>query len=444
MKKRVTHFLKSTVAASAIAFALLIPVVVGGAGMAVDVATAYLVQARLSHALDAAALAGGAAQAHGEGLQEAVERFFNKNYPPEKIGATYDLSVAEVNERIEVSGRAYFNTAFMRFLGIDRLNVHASSQVTKPTRNIELAMVLDVTGSMSGSRISELRAAANDLVDIIVQDSQTPAYSKIAIVPYSMGVNVGTYATQVRGSYTNGSTCTSPGCQYYRFRNPSGDQRTLQISSCVSERSGAEAYTDAPPTDGLIGRNYASSGNPCLTNRIVPLTSNKTTLHNSINNLVAAGSTAGHIGTAWGWYMVSPNFGYLWADNESRPAPYGEEDLVKVVVLMTDGDYNTAYCRGVIAQDSGTGSGSNTDKINCNATNGSPFSQAQQLCTAMKDAGVIVYTVGFDVANLQGARDVMANCATDANHAYFADDGDELQQAFRDIARNVLSIYLSR
>lgn len=41
---------------------------------------------------------------------------------------------------------------------------------------------------------------------------------------------------------------------------------------------------------------------------IVPLSDNKTALKNSINSYTAAGSTAGHIGIAWAWYLLSPNF----------------------------------------------------------------------------------------------------------------------------------------
>ena len=67
--------------------------------------------------------------------------------------------------------------------------------------------------------------------------------------------------------------------------------------------------------------------------------------------MAASGSTAGHIGTAWGWYMISPTFSYLWP-TASQPAAYGEDHLFKIVILMTDGEFNTFYCNGVISQDS--------------------------------------------------------------------------------------------
>ncbi len=52
---------------------------------------------------------------------------------------------------------------------------------------------------MSGQRIIDLKAAAKELVDLIVQPVQTPYYSKVALVPYSNSVNPGGYVTSARG-----------------------------------------------------------------------------------------------------------------------------------------------------------------------------------------------------------------------------------------------------
>jgi hypothetical protein len=89
--------------------------------------------------------------------------------------------------------------------------------------------------------------------------------------------------------------------------------------------------------------------------------------------------------------MLSPNFAYLWP-SASQPAAYGTEDLVKVAIIMTDGAFNTTYYNGVIAKDSGSGSGSSNYKVNHNSANGSSSSQALQLCTAMKAAGIEMFT----------------------------------------------------
>ena len=92
----------------------------------------------------------------------------------------------------------------------------------------------------------------------------------------------------------------------------------------------------------------ASGNNACVTPTIMPLSSDKTALHTTIGTLTANGSTAGHIGIAWGWYMISPNWGGLFPSG-SQPAAYGAPHTIKAVILMTDGDFNTDYCKGVIS-----------------------------------------------------------------------------------------------
>ena len=245
--------------------------------------------------------------------------------------------------------------------------------------------------------------------------------------------------------------CFLLGCDKFTFPTASGGSKTYTISiGCVSERTGLQRFTDAAPSLlALVGPNYAPPSDPCPSNSITPLTNNKTVLKAQIDLLQAAGSTAGHIGVAWGWYLLSPNWGYLWP-SASQPAPYSDLELRdarglpllrKIVILMTDGEFNTAYCNGVISKDSTSGSGS--DHINCNATNGSSFSQSESLCTNMKASGILVYTVGFNLGTAESARDLMTHCATDDSHAFLASTGDELRQVFREIATRIASLRLT-
>jgi Flp pilus assembly protein TadG len=516
--------------------AAIIPLI-AFAGLAVDTSRGYLMKARLSSALDAAALAGGRAMHDPDLRDEMVERFFNANFPANYMGATITgptITIDTVNNTITLDAGAEMSSSLMQVLGVNTMNVAGTTEVKLSSRNVEVALVVDVTGSMAGTPISDLRTAAKDLVDIIVKDVQTPHFSKIALVPYSAAVNVGSYAAQLRGavrpataitgatkanpvvvtssahglangemvritgvngmtqlnniyyrvanvtvntfelrnennsSNINGSsystyssggtvTCYDYGCNTQRFYNVSGSWVNFATNSCVTERTGVNAYTDVAPAASAVapvtepvGFHYADSSNPCLAQEFVPLSSDKTLLKNRIDSLTAAGSTAGQIGLAWGWYLVSPNFGYLWP-TESQPLAYGADELIKVVIFMTDGDLNTGYAKGIVAQDSGSGSGSNSDKIAQNATNPSihtgrvsSYSQALQLCSAMKAAGILIYTVGFDIGSLVAAQEVIEQCATDPTYVYMPDSGTELSEAFQAIAINVARLHLSK
>lgn len=427
---------------AAVQFALVaVPLSVTIFGV-IDVSRASTERVRLQDALDAAALAAARStattntQVQTIGSQvlaadmangKATLRSAAFTIQGDKVVAVATASITPIIAGVWLDGDMALN---------------AGTEVTRASNNLEVSLVLDVTGSMSGQKITDLKTAAKDLVDLVVHDTQTPYYSKAALVPYSAAVNVGTYASQIRGSYSSG-TCTSAGCQKYTFTSAAGSSKTFAITNCVTERTGAEAFTDAAPGVVPLGRHYAGSNNPCLSAGIMPLTSDKAALKTRIDSLQASGSTAGHIGLGWGWYMISPNFASLWPQ-ASQPGAYGAEKLMKVVVLMTDGAFNTAYCNGVVSRDSGSGSGSASDHINCNAPNGDAFAQALSLCANMKAAGVTIYTVGFDVATDRRAQDLVSQCASDAEHVYLPTSGSDLRLAFRAIGEDISALRLSR
>ena len=232
----------------------------------------------------------------------------------------------------------------------------------------------------------------------------------------------------------------------------------------MTERIGNDAYTDTAPTgtSTYVGKGYfGTSGSTSCgvanytdaeVNSIFPLTNDTTSLKRRIDKLQTAGSTAGHLGTAWAWYLLSPKWNSVFQTafpSSSAAGPYsdlttlnakGQPKLRKIAVLMTDGDYNINYCKGVEAKNS-----DQTPDINCNSENGKSQSQAATLCTAMKapvsGGSIEVYTVGFQVSS--AAKTFLTSCATDAAHYYDATSEVALQAAFRDIALKIASIRLT-
>jgi hypothetical protein len=231
------------------------------------------------------------------------------------------------------------------------------------------------------------------------------------------------------------------------FTNAAGGPEVWQINNCGTERRVTNAYDDIPPSTTKVGMSYRDGAADCIPQVIVPLTSNKTTLKALVATIAANGSTAGQIGLAWGWYMIAPNWAYLWP-TASQPKAYGSANLIKAVIFMTDGEFNTVHCKGVISADTLSNSNvASNERINCNSDNGlSSKDQAQKFCDAIKVASnkTLLYTVGFDLANNASALTFLRNCATSADHFYQADTGADLEDAFSAIAQSLSELRISK
>ena len=139
---------------------------------------------------------------------------------------------------------------------------------------------------------------------------------------------------------------------------------------------------------------------------------------------------------------MSPNFNTLWSGNPA--GVYNSSDTLKTVILMTDGDFNSPYCTGVLAANAGSGSGDARDHINCNATNGDPFAQATALCNAMKLQHIVVYTVGFAVTPGTAAANILKGCASGPDYAFLPASGADLKADFAAIGRDITRLRISR
>ncbi len=378
----------------AIIFAAVILVLTMAAGVAMDYARAARLSTITTTALDAAVLAAArdlAAGASSADVEQTARNFFNASIANNNlVGVSFsNLQVQQdpQNDRVNISVDASMETAFVRIAGIDSVNFGESAVAAFASKDIELAMMLDVSGSMGGSKIRDLRDAATDLVEIL--NSGSPQNDvRIGMVPYSTSVNAGSYADPATGGAS---------------------------VRCVTERGGGNAFTDVSALSDPLG---GSGGIFCPNAEIVPITDQERTMKRRIRGLRAGGWTAGHLGVAWAWYMVSPEWANVWPA-ASRPRAYGLSDNIKAVILMTDGIFNTVYVPG----------------------NGDSGAQAEDLCANMRDEGVVIYSVAFQAPAASEA--LLRDCA-DASVRYFdADNGQELRDAFQEIALSLLQLRIA-
>jgi hypothetical protein len=159
----------------------------------------------------------------------------------------------------------------------------------------------------------------------------------------------------------------------------------------------------------------------------MPLSADKDALKAHIDAFSGRGSTAGHLGTQFAWYTLDPDWGSIWGSQAkglsysltSELNEYGKPRLYKIAVLMTDGEYNKQY----------SGDQSTT--------------QAREFCGRMKDEGIVIYTIGFEIGTSGSAYETMQQCASSEEHFYNASNGEELRMSFRDIAMQVSTLRLA-
>lgn len=250
------------------AFAIMLPTVVSAVGLSMDMAQGYLVRARLAGALDAAALAATASETEEDAIEARVEDFFNANYPEDRIGFTYDLDIEFEGDDVIVSANADYNTSFMKIVGIDTITVHRSTTVSREVRGLEVALVLDITGSMAqGDKIDALKEAATSFVEILFAATEEPEFIRIGLVPYANSVRIGRYGL---GLNPDGTPYEVDGEEAEPFVTlPAGVSYTTSISSstgwfgCVVEHNDENYDEEAIMVSGSYGQLWTTDGAAC-------------------------------------------------------------------------------------------------------------------------------------------------------------------------------------
>lgn len=401
----------------------LVPLAVG-AGLAVDAGRYLLARGKLAQAADAAALAAGA-KLGTEEFEPTVERVLRANFTDgflgielEDIDVTYD----QESGRITVDTRARMPTTLMRIAHIDTVPVRSRTVVVRAAQPMELALVLDVTGSMGCcGKIEALRQAATDLVEIVFGGETRSDLLRVAVVPFSARVNIGNH----RRDWLVAAE---------RSRSP--------WRGCVEARFDPLALTDAPPADGLFvpsedvlpgGRatsatqggshgwkkkkNQQTYDPPCPP-ALLPLEDDKAVIEQAILGLQPTGTTRIDMGARWGWRVLSRRWEGLWGEDPRHP---DADEVVQAMVIMTDGDNVTQ------AYDEVDDQGADANLLT--------------ICERVKEAGYLVYTVTFQAP--AWADRLMEQCATSSAHFFRTPSAAELQAAFRQIGSELSALRIA-
>lgn len=401
LKQKLTSTLKSYRSNESGQFAIYTAVgfvaILAGLAAAVDLSSGMSEKQTLQDTTDAIALMAVKNNVRSQSELNAVAR----TYLEQHYGAASDSivinSITRNGDVVTVDATNPVKTYLSGVFGSPTLNVRVASTATYSVQNIEIALVLDTTGSMSGTKMTTLKRAATDLTNTM-QSTNNPNL-KMSVVPFANYANVGT-ANQ-NAAWVDLS------------RVPAGTW-----NGCMGSRLGnrdEDAAFSGSPIPGVQTNRGGDSSIRCGS-EILPLTNDFGRIRSKVNSFNASGWTYIPSGLAWGWRTLTPD------------APYTEAagNALKIMVVMTDGA-NTRSKNGEYH-----------DVRSGNAAN----SKTDRLCAAAKRDDIRIITIAYEISDTSTIN-LMRNCATTNSDFYDARNSSDLENAFREIGQNLSALRIT-
>ncbi len=350
-------------------------------GLAVDVMRYETRRVAVQNTMDRATLAAANLLEKSLRPEDVVRDYFRKaalGQELDSVTVTEGINYRIVSADATVSSKNYF----MHLMDIPYLQSVNASQAEQRVNNVEIALVLDISGSMynSATRIANLKTAAKEFVDtVLMKDTENKI--SIAIVPYNGQVNLGSalfsrFSASDTHSYANSFCLDLPTSTY--------DSTELSRTTAFPQTPFADSWSSTNQTTSYVAWNNTSYATltydsnralysnvwcqPVAANIVRLHNNNRTTLKAQIDGLVAIGATSIDLGMKWGTALLDPSTrpvtqsmataGLVPSYFANRPANYStpstpvDQQTMKVIVLMTDGEnfeqerFNTGYRTG--------------------------------------------------------------------------------------------------
>lgn len=434
-------------------------------GMAIDFMRHENQRTLLQSTLDRAVLAAADLDQENDPTTIVQDYFAKSNLGDIDLDVTVDQGL--IHRNVRAQAKTPVQSMFLNMVGIDKVDAPASGAAEERVNNVEISLVLDVSGSMGRTaqegglpKIAYLRESGQNFIDSILRPS-TAGRVSVSMVPYTGQTNAGANLME-----------------YYNI------DRVHDHSSCIefSDEDFTKAKIDFD--DELEQVQHFGWGSEANTPIEFPMCSNQpqdeiVAFQNSnadLNARIAAfeprTNTAIHTAMKWAVEMLQPEFnsvvqgmigdGLVNPVFASRPVAFDDPDTTKIIVLMTDGEnvdqlrlpefaYDTEEEREHWANNPFWYRGLDGNYVNLNKIQSARFNTAgrdsadsnlNQICNVARDQGIVVFTIGFELGYSEHARDVLAACASSDAHAYEA-EGVDLDATFSAVARTITQLRLT-
>jgi Flp pilus assembly protein TadG len=344
-------------------------------GMAVDLMNFETRRAKLQATVDSAVLAAADLD-QSLTPEDVVRDYFDKSGldsslvtvdVQETMGVDDDANQIVISRTVTADLDLQVNTFFMDLIGIDQLATPVSGAANERIQNVEISLVVDISGSMGGRKLQNLKLAAAQFFRQVLDENSGAGVTTISIVPYNMTVVVGDELlsrlnadpepiavanprpfpgalTEYPDDHTH-STCVRFEDEDFISSNVAVDYPLLRAIAPDTEltrishfRAGSYGMNQPPMWARYCNNDRA---------RILVHETNSTTLTSHVNSMSAGGNTGIDNGMKWAVALLDPALrpvvndmidgGVVPAQARNRPFDYGEESSLKIIVLMTDG-----------------------------------------------------------------------------------------------------------
>ncbi|MCC6006907.1 MAG: hypothetical protein JJU40_04455 [Rhodobacteraceae bacterium] len=445
LRKRVLRFRRNE-SGSMLVFSLMIfTTMLLAGGMAVDFMRFEATRSRIQATLDRAVLAAASLRQPLDPEAVVVDFMSRAGFD----GYTLDVDVTEgLNFRVvEATASLPQNAIFLNIVGFRTLNVRATSSAEERVPNVEVSLVLDISGSMrftdsSGvPQINIMRPAARRFVQQMLAGDRADL-TTISIIPYAGHVNPGQRVFELLG-----------GEAWHGFSH------CMELTSSDFSQTGLPQGSNRDQVPNFmwwaIDWNWMEWGwCPSSAAEIQYFSADVNQLTNFINTMSLHDGTGTHYGMRWGLALLDPSSrwlantlvsdGTVAASIGNRPANWDDAETLKVLVLMTDGEITDQY-RPRFPEDEINNSvhllAQNSNRRQTLSSRTTNRNQFWQSCDLAKQNGVTVFTIAFNTSSR--AANEMRQCASSPSHFYEA-RSHQLDAAFQSIAGAIQMLKLTQ
>ena len=392
--------------AVALIFALaLIPLMLSVAA-AVDYSRASLARADLQSATDAAILTVGrsAIESNATDVTAQTRKAFDAGFQRGDGTTVTNFTVVRNGPTLTVEVNAQVPLAFAGILKRDGVSLKATAEVQLGTTDLEVALVVDNTGSMAeAGKMTELKRAAKGLIDRLQSAAATATTTsvKIAIVPFDTSVRVN--ATVPPPSWvrlmTGGGSDDDDDENSWKGLIVDRDQ-PYDVQGTLPSASSATLYPGIPSETANL-------------QRIMPLSKDFTALRSHVDAMSPNGFTNTTIGLAWGLNVLTP--GAPMSGTAEAPRP----NLRKHIVFLTDGE-NT--------------------RNRWTTTPSLIDGRTSLICDEIKKANITIHTIRL----VEGNETLLKSCASDPSLYHSVTSATDLKPIFDKVAARIIAMRIAR